>query len=291
MKKATLLFMVLCLTVSVFAGETDKIGFMLELQKKLELSETQVKKLMELRTGLKKYHVSQEAKYKLAEIDLKEFSHNKGKNLKQIEKKMQELAGLKAEMEFNKFKTEYEAEKILTADQQKKFGAFMEKWHHEAMKKDKHMNVMLKEGDAHWVEEDVHVDVEEDGGTKKITIKKMMDGEGNVFITEGEDGKVFSIKKMHDGNFEKWVDKEEGDIHLDIHTDGDHKAFFFKGEEGGAFEYLIKKGEDGEINILKKNEDGKFVKIEKSEGEHKVIIKKKDGMVKKKKKVVEKKEE
>ena len=181
MKKTILMLLALCIAVSAFAGEVDKIGFMLELQKKLELSEAQVKKLTDLRTSLKKFHVNQEAKYKLAEIDLKEMMHAKKPNLKQIEKKMQDLSKLKAQMEFTKFETGFKADNILSDDQKKKFHAFMEDWHHkQAKKKDKHMNVMLHEGDHDWHGEDVvvDVDVEKDGGHKKITIKKTADGEG-----------------------------------------------------------------------------------------------------------------
>ena len=203
---------------------------------------------------------------------------------------------MKAGLDYTKYETFFNAEKILTEAQKEKFYAFMEDRHHNKMEQDEHMNVMLHEGEKQWHGKDVFVDVDmdKDGGHKKITVKKSKDGEGEVWVQKSKDGKVFKMKMTDDDDMEKWVDELEGNVHVEIFGDGEHEAFFIKEKPGETFEYVIKKGEDGKVHILEKNEDGELVEIKESEGEHKVILKrvkeKKDKTGKKEKKVVEREE-
>jgi len=276
MKKTTLICLVFFMAVTVFAGETDKIGLILKMQEKLELSEVQQKEIMDLHTGLEKIHINQEAKIKLAEIDLKELYHGEIKDLKKIEKKIHEIAKLKAEMEFNQVESYFKAEKILNDDQKKKFYAMGKKMHHKhAMEKEKHIKIMLKESKGELVEEDVHfnIDMDAKGHHKKVIVKKTKDDEGNIWITKDVDGKVTKMKMTEHEDMSKWMDKEKCEISLDICKHGESGAFFIKEKPGETFEYVIKKGEDGIIHILERNEEGELVEVKEGEGEHKIILK------------------
>ena len=166
MKKLFLLFVIVVICLSFgFAGETDKIGFMLEFQKKLDLSKKQIDKLNQLRVQLKKDVINQKAQLKIMEVDLKELYRDKENNLEKIRQKLSEQYQLKANLKFSNLEGEVNAIKILSNEQQKKFGQFMEeRFHKQKMQvKDKHYNIkfMDKDGKKHHFEGTGDVDLEE----------------------------------------------------------------------------------------------------------------------------------
>jgi hypothetical protein len=166
MKKLFLLFLAVILSFSFsIAGEVNKIGFMLEFQKKLDLSKKQIDKLNKLRVQLKKDVINQKAQLKIMGVDLKELYRDKENNLKKIRQKLSEQYQLKANLKFSNLEGEVNALKVLSKEQQKKFGKFMEEWFHkQKMKeKDKHYNIkfMDKDGKEHHFEGTGDVDLEE----------------------------------------------------------------------------------------------------------------------------------
>ncbi len=166
MKKLFLLFVIVVLSFSVgFAGEGDKIGLMLEFQKKLEMSKKQVDKLNQLRIQLKKDVINQQAQLKIMEIDLKELNRDKENNLEKLKQKLAEKYQLKSKLEFSKLESEVKAIKVLSKEQKNKFGLFMEEWHHKKKikVKDKQYNIkfMDKDGKVHHLEGHGDVDLEE----------------------------------------------------------------------------------------------------------------------------------
>jgi len=165
MKKSLLLFVIVVLSFNVgIAGEADKIGLMLEFQKKLELSKKQVDKLNQLRIQLKKNVINQHAQLKIMEVDLKELYRDKENNLEKIKQKLAEKYQFKAKMEFSKLESEVMAIKVLSKEQKNKFGLFMEKWHQKQKTKvkDKYYNIkfMDKDGKVHNIEGHGDVDLE-----------------------------------------------------------------------------------------------------------------------------------
>jgi len=196
MKKLILLFVIVVLAFSFsIAGEADKIGFMLEFQKKLDLSKKQVDKLNQLRVQLKKDVINQQAELKIMEVDLKELYREKENNLEKIKQKLSEQYQLKAKMKFSKLEGEVNAIKVLSKEQKNKFGQFMEEWHHKQQmkKKDKHYNIkfMDKDGKVFHIEGTGDVDLE------KIKEKHGIEWHGDHTLEEihetqhhGESGNV-----------------------------------------------------------------------------------------------------
>lgn len=122
----TLLMLVFCIS-TVFSQNVEKINWMLELQKKIELSEKQVKGLQTLKMDLKKYFINQKAQINIAELDLKELMRDKANNLKAIKSQLGTMSALRDDMRFSQIETEVKAFKLLTTAQNGKFGSFMEK--------------------------------------------------------------------------------------------------------------------------------------------------------------------
>ncbi|MBC8182971.1 hypothetical protein H8E88_17850 [candidate division KSB1 bacterium] len=165
MKKYFLLSVVVVLSFSFsFAGDVDKIGFMLEFQKKLDLSKKQVNKLNQLRIQLEKDVINQHAQLEIMEVDLKELYRDKEDNLEKLKQKLTEKYQLKAKLEFSKLESEVQAIKVLSKEQKEKFGQLMKEMHHkQKMKvKEKHYNIkfMDKNGKVHHFEGTGDVDLE-----------------------------------------------------------------------------------------------------------------------------------
>ncbi len=200
MKKIFLIFIVGLITISLsFAGEHDKIGSMLEFQKKLELSKKQVNKLNQLRVQLKKDFINQQAQLKIMEVDLKEMMRDKENKLEKIQQNLTKKYQLKAEMEFSKMENQVKALKVLSKEQKEKFNKLIETMHHKQKmkKKDKHYNIkfMDKDGKVHHFEGTGDVDLE------KIKKKHGLEWHG--------DHKLEEIHEIHhhgeSGNIEKKI--------------------------------------------------------------------------------------
>ena len=136
MKKVFLILVVLVFAASAVAQHADEIGLMLEFQKKLELSEAQIKQLMDIQTNLKKFYINEHAKIKVAELELEELMRDAEKNLKAIKTKYQEIAGIQADIHFSDVQAEVDAYKVIKDEQRQEFDALLEKWHLEKAKKE-----------------------------------------------------------------------------------------------------------------------------------------------------------
>jgi hypothetical protein len=144
MKKLVLFVCIVILASSVSAQEVDKIGFMLELQEKLNLSKGQIDQLMALRMDLKKFHINQNAKRELEKVALDGLFLNREKNLSEIKAKYDEMALLSSAEKYAAIEAEVKALKILDEKQRQEFGAFLEKWHHDRAQKKKHVEIEVE---------------------------------------------------------------------------------------------------------------------------------------------------
>jgi Spy/CpxP family protein refolding chaperone len=254
MKKWIIAAVLLTVSTAVLAGDVCKIGFMLEMQKKLNLSEKQVAEITGLHKAMKKFHINQEAKQKLEEVELKELMGNKAKNLKKIKAQMDKMALLDAETKFKKLETELKAYNLLDSEQKTAFGKYMEKWHHEQMLKDKEKNIKI------------HIGEGKEGHDTMIWKHKGGEGEAE-FI--GEDGKKHVIIKRMG---------EDGEVMMDVHKEIIEKH---KGE------CECEEGEEGKCENCTTHDVKVIKKVHEGEMGHKVVIEReinKDGKVTREKK-------
>jgi len=86
----------------------------------LGLTDDQLDKLHKIKTDFKKSYIMDEAKLKVAKLELEELLDADNANMKSIEKKVKEIAGLKESLLLAKVKTRTEAKKLLTEEQRKK---------------------------------------------------------------------------------------------------------------------------------------------------------------------------
>lgn len=132
MKKLIITSFVFCLLVSIgFPQNVEKINWMLELQKKINLSKDQIEQLKSLKLDLKKLFINQQAKIKIGELELKELYSDLEKNLNKIKSKLDELALMRSSMKFAQIETEINAKNVLSDEQEKQFNQFLEEWYHK----------------------------------------------------------------------------------------------------------------------------------------------------------------
>lgn len=152
MKKLLTLIVILVLASSAFSQNLDTIDWMLELQKKLNLSKAQVDRLMTIRLDLKKEFVISNSKDEILEIELKELKRNTEKNLDEIKKKIHEVAFVQANKNYSELVAEAKALKMLNEDQKKELFTAMEQWHKQIRKK----KIITYEG-GERISEDDHI--------------------------------------------------------------------------------------------------------------------------------------
>jgi hypothetical protein len=159
MKMLMILVVALFMISTAFTQEIDNIGMMLELQKKLNLSEKQIEQLMAFRKDLKKFYINQKAEYELQELELKEFYQDKEKNLNKIKAQYDKLALLKSAMEYAKLEKEMKALKVLNEEQKQGYYQFLEKWHHDKAQKEKKKKVKIEVTEDEIFKEEGHKEV------------------------------------------------------------------------------------------------------------------------------------
>lgn len=98
---------------------------------KLDLSDEQKASFARLKIEYKKATIKKKADVKLAKVELSEFHMQDEVDLDGLKKKLEEIALLKADLKFYRFKVREEFKKLLTSKQMKKLKEFMSRHHTE----------------------------------------------------------------------------------------------------------------------------------------------------------------
>jgi len=93
----------------------------------LGLTDDQLEKLHSIKVNFKKSYIMDEAKLKVAKLELEELLDADSASMKGIEKKVNDIAALKEKLLLAKVKTRVEAKKVLTEEQRKKAKDLMHK--------------------------------------------------------------------------------------------------------------------------------------------------------------------
>ena len=96
------------------------LHFYFKNKEALGLTDDQLEKLHDIKIDFKKRYIMDKAKLKVAKLELEELLDSDSVNMKSVEKKVKEIAGLKEKLLLAKVKTRVDAKKILTKEQRKK---------------------------------------------------------------------------------------------------------------------------------------------------------------------------
>ena len=102
---------------------------------KLELSDDQKTAFARLKIEYKKATIKKKADVKIAKVELGEFHMSDEVDLDGLKKKLEEIALLKADLKFYRFKMREEFKELLTSKQKKKLKEFMLRHHTESKSK------------------------------------------------------------------------------------------------------------------------------------------------------------
>ncbi len=127
MKKTVfLIFVLLLFSSTLYSQQVDKLGIILELQNGMKLSKETVQKISDLRFNMKKRAIENEAKLKIAELEMQKLMRNRFEDLKPVKAKLDEMALIRSANRFFVIETEVTAMKLLSKQQRQEFGVFIE---------------------------------------------------------------------------------------------------------------------------------------------------------------------
>ena len=137
MHKSIITSLILLLIASTtYSKEVDKLGFLLELRKELELSEDHSEQIRARRVALRKFLVHQRAKIEIAGIDLGQLKRNREGNLQSIKEQLDRIHLMQSALQFEVIRTDTEAMEELTNEQRQVFGQLLEKRYYIQRKKE-----------------------------------------------------------------------------------------------------------------------------------------------------------
>ncbi|MFC1712449.1 Spy/CpxP family protein refolding chaperone [Candidatus Poribacteria bacterium] len=96
---------------------TGRMGNLLHLADKLDLSEGQRNELSEILTSHRKDTIRQKAEIELAKVDLQKLTRQEDPNLDAVETQIREIANLEAGIKFSQIKIKVDTRNVLTEEQ------------------------------------------------------------------------------------------------------------------------------------------------------------------------------
>ncbi|MFC1726321.1 hypothetical protein ACFL4T_11895 [candidate division KSB1 bacterium] len=126
MKKLVFFIIIMVFVSLSFSQNVRTLDWMLELQKKLELSQKQINQLNDMKFELKKYFINKEAELGIAELEFEKQMRNKKYQPDLVRAKLDQLQNLRGDKIFAEIDNEKKALEMLNDEQRKQLGMAME---------------------------------------------------------------------------------------------------------------------------------------------------------------------